>query len=81
MKWISISNYLSLRDSYLTDLLNQYNSLDGKSRDKPKRMGMSKYDMEIMFYLAGMPEKVHSCDFHKIQGKVAKLGIPIRPLS
>ena len=41
--------------------------------------GLSHYGEEIMYYLAGMPEHVHSCDYNKIAYKSAMLGLMVRP--
>ena len=54
--------------------------MDCQSWNKPKQLGLSWYGVHIMFYLAGMPERVARSELPTIQAKVAKLQLPIRNL-
>jgi hypothetical protein len=68
---------------HLDELLNTFDKDGSKVNllDRPYAMGITNYQIDIMFYLAGMPDKVSRKNFPKIQKRVAQLNIPIRRIS
>lgn len=64
---------------HLEELLTKYNKVKHEFLyNQPKLMGISAFCMDIMFYLAGRPDKVSKGNFHNIDKRVANLNIPIR---
>lgn len=66
----------------LADLVAKYNRLPKPNLlERPKLMGITNYQIDIMFYLINMPDKVSRKNLPKIRKRVAQLGIPIQFIS
>lgn len=64
---------------HLDELLTKYKTIKHNFLFRqPKLMGISHFCMDIMFYLAGMTNKVSHRNLKAIQKRVAELQIPIR---
>jgi hypothetical protein len=63
---------------HLDELLKTYNSLDGGMMTKSKIMKMNRYQLSIMFYLAGIKDYLFPKDLKSIQPAVARLGLSLR---
>lgn len=64
---------------HLQELVNKYYNLRCPLWDKPKLLGITRYGMSIMFYLAGIKEHNSPKDLLSIIPKIATLNIPLHP--
>jgi len=64
---------------HLTELLEKYETIKHDFLyDQPKKMGMTHFCMDIMFYLAGRFDKVSKTNYLIIQKRVSELRLPVR---
>jgi len=63
---------------HLDELLKTYNSLSGGMLTRARIMKMNRYQMSIMFYLAGIKDYLYPKDLKSIQPTVARLGLTLR---
>lgn len=72
------SQYRSVLE-HLDELLARYETVRFSFiHDQPKLMGTSHFCMDIMFYLAGMFNKVSKRNYANIDRRVAQLQLPVR---
>jgi hypothetical protein len=71
--------YFSISNN-IKELVEKYNSLKCPNWDKPKAMGITAYQMRIMFYLSDNKVLVDSKDLKNIERRVSNLNIPITPI-